>query len=178
MMKVVLITGSPHKRGTTALMAEHFMKGAQEAGHEVYRFDAAFKDVHPCTACDICRTADRSCIFKDDMEELNPHLLAADAIVFISPIYFYGITAQIKTTIDRFYTIDEQIQGSKKSALLLALTDDNPKVIDGAVGTYKRMIDYLMWENAGVIAAIGCATAEDIEKTDYLQKAYELGKTI
>lgn len=177
-MKVLVITGSPHKRGTTNLLAEQFIKGAEKAGHEIYRFDAAFKDVHSCTACDICRNTDRGCIFKDDMEELNPHLLVADAIIFVSPIYYYGITAQIKAVIDRFYATDEDIQGSKKSALLLALADGDSEVIDGAVGSFKRMTDYLRWDNAGVIAALGCATVEDIKKTDYLQQAYQLGRTI
>lgn len=53
-MKIVMITGSAHKTGTTAVMAEEFMKGATEAGHEVYRFDSAFKNVHPCIACEHC----------------------------------------------------------------------------------------------------------------------------
>lgn len=47
-MKILMITGSAHKNGTTAMLASEFIKGAEEAGHEVYRFDAAFKNVHPC----------------------------------------------------------------------------------------------------------------------------------
>ena len=47
-MKVLVITGSPHKNGTTAALAEQFIAGAKAAGHEVTRFDAAFKQVHPC----------------------------------------------------------------------------------------------------------------------------------
>ena len=50
-MKVLVITGSPHKNGTTAALAEQFIAGAKAAGHEVTRFDAAFKQVHPCIAC-------------------------------------------------------------------------------------------------------------------------------
>ena len=55
-MKVLVITGSPHKNGTTAALAEQFIAGAKAAGHEVTRFDAAFKQVHPCIACEKCHT--------------------------------------------------------------------------------------------------------------------------
>lgn len=100
-MKITMITGSPHKKGTTALLAESFSKGAKEAGHEVFRFDAAYKKIHPCIACDKCRDSnDGGCVFKDDMAELNPRLLEADMVVLVSPIYYYDITAQIKAVID------------------------------------------------------------------------------
>lgn len=53
-MKIVVITGSPHKKGTSALLADEFIRGAKEAGHEVSRFDAAFENVHPCIGCNKC----------------------------------------------------------------------------------------------------------------------------
>lgn len=53
-MQITVITGSAHRHGTSALPADGFIKGATEAGHEVFRFDAAFKDVHPCLGCDTC----------------------------------------------------------------------------------------------------------------------------
>ena len=51
-MKIVMMTGSAHRNGTTATLAGRFQQGALDAGHEVYRFDAAFQDVHPCIGCD------------------------------------------------------------------------------------------------------------------------------
>ena len=92
-MKILVITGSAHKQGTTAYLAEKFVQGATEAGHEIYRFDAAFKNVHPCIACDKCHRTG-VCTFQDDMNELNPRLIEADAVVFVSPIYYSNITAQ------------------------------------------------------------------------------------
>ena len=58
-MKIVVITGSPHKNGTSALLAAEFIKGAAEAGNEIYRFDAAFSQVHPCIGCDHCECGKR-----------------------------------------------------------------------------------------------------------------------
>ena len=79
-MKIVMMTGSAHRNGTTATLADRFQQGALDAGHEVYRFDAAFQDVHPCIGCDKCRRTGTCTFAADDMKLLNPHLLAADAV--------------------------------------------------------------------------------------------------
>ena len=100
-MKIVMITGSPHRHGTSALLADAFIQGAQEAGHTVFRFDAAFQELHPCRACERCHNTDKGCIYKDGMEELNPHLLEADLVAFASPIYYYDWSAQLKLAIDQ-----------------------------------------------------------------------------
>ena len=70
-MNIVLLTGSAHRSGTTAALAREFQRGAEDAGHEVFRFDTAFREVHPCIGCDKCvRTSE--CTFEaDDMKELN-----------------------------------------------------------------------------------------------------------
>ena len=123
-MRILVVTGSPHKHGTSACLADNFVKGATEAGHEVYRFDAAFKNVHPCTACNTCYTKGDGCVFKDDMEELNPKLFEAEAVVFVSPIYYYNVNAQIKAVIDRFYANDAKLHGNRKTALLTTMEDE------------------------------------------------------
>ena len=64
-MKILVLTGSPRKNGNSNTLAEHFIKGAKEAGHTVVRFDAATKNVHPCIACNRCGM-DGDCVFQDD----------------------------------------------------------------------------------------------------------------
>ena len=66
-MKVTVITGSPHKKGTSALLADEFIRGAQEAGWETFRFDAAFEQVAPCLGCDRCGIGAAPCVQKDGM---------------------------------------------------------------------------------------------------------------
>lgn len=61
-MKMVVITGSAHKNGTSACLTDNFIKGAEEAGYEVSRFDAAFKKVHPCLGCDHCYKTGGMCL--------------------------------------------------------------------------------------------------------------------
>ena len=69
-MKIIVLTGSPRKNGNSAYLAEQFIKGAEEKGHEVFRFDCAFKQVEPCRACNRCGM-DGPCIFNDDFQELR-----------------------------------------------------------------------------------------------------------
>ena len=177
-MKVLVITGSPHKNGTSAHLAEQFIKGAKEKGYEVIRFDAAEKQVHPCIACERCHNTDKGCVFKDAMEELNPELLSADVIAFVSPIYYYTISAQIKAVIDRFYANDAALHNNKKAVLLLTMADDTDESALGALQTFKGMTSFLEWEIAGTVVGIDCGTVEDLQKTDYPVKAYEPGKSL
>ena len=177
-MKITVITGSAHKNGTSAYLAEQFIKGAEEAGHEIFRFDAAFKEVHPCVACEKCHSGAPVCVFKDDMTELNPHLLEADAVVFVSPIYYYDINAQLKAVIDRFYANDSLLHGEKKAVLLLTMADDHFETAAGAIASFEGMTKYLEWEVAGTVVAVNCMTLDMLKKTDHPKQAYELGKSL
>ena len=177
-MKILLISGSPHKAGTTSVLIKAFSKGAESAGHEVYHFNAGEKEVHPCIACEKCHSAVSACVFRDAFDEIRDMLIEADAVVFASPMYYYGLTAQLKAVIDRFYGIDEQLRTAKKTALLLACGDNTMESAECAASPFYGMVDYLGWEIADVIAAKGCYTAEDVVNTEYPEQAYELGRTM
>lgn len=178
-MNIVVITGSAHKKGTSSYLADSFIKGAEEAGHVVCRFDAAFKNVHPCIGCNSCQNNDRVCVFKDDMQELNPELLKADAVVFVSPIYYYDMNAQIKAVIDRFYANNSVLRGAaKKAVLMLTYGDETEESAEGAIASYKGMIKYLRWENAGIVSAKASYVLDDIINSQYPKQAYELGKNL
>lgn len=95
-MQIVVLTGSPHRSGTTSVLAERFISGAQEAGHSIFRFDAAFQKTHPCSGCDACGM-NGPCIYKDDIENnLILRLTDADLIALVSPVYYFHISAQLK----------------------------------------------------------------------------------
>ncbi|MCI5754394.1 MAG: flavodoxin family protein [Clostridiales bacterium] len=179
-MKIVVLTGSPHRDGTSNVLAEAFIRGAQEAGHVVRRFDCAFMDVHPCTACNQCRSGgEHPCVFQDDMRPLYDKLIEADAVVYVTPVYYHGPTAQLKTVIDRFYGVNPKICGVRKKAVLLAAAaSPHAWVTDGLTALYRTDLRYLGWEDCGTVLAIGCATRQDVERTDYPQQAYELGKAL
>ena len=94
-MKIVVVTGSPHKAGTSALLADKFIEGAESKGHEVFRFNAAFEDIHPCRGCDACGM-NGPCVQKDAIEEkLIQKLVDCDMIVLVTPLYYFGFSLPI-----------------------------------------------------------------------------------
>jgi len=178
-MRIAVLTGSPRECGTSFLLADKFIEGAREAGHQIFRFDAAQKSVSGCIACDLCEQGKAPCVFEDDMNELVPELLEADLVAFISPVYYCGFTSQLKAVIDRFYGIDKMLCGAgKKSVLLVTAADTQPRNIRGIQAVYEEAIHYLQWKDCGQIFAISCGNREDIEATDYPNQAYELGKSL
>ena len=108
-MKIVVLEGSPNKHGSSNLLADAFIRGAQEAGHTVQVIDAAHSDIHPCTGCIHCGY-EGPCVQKDDVEQFRREILDADMMVFVTPLYYYGMSAQLKTLVDRFCAFNSSIQ--------------------------------------------------------------------
>ena len=176
-MKILVLTGSPRKNGNSATLADNFIKGAEEAGHTVVRFDAAFKKVHPCIACNKCGM-DGLCIFKDDFDFVQENIVDADAVVFATPMYYFGISAQLKAVIDRFYAINGKIHRPKKAVLLMTYANSAASEAEPIKKHYEVLLNYLGWQDAGQVIASGVWPVGAIKNTDYPQKAYELGKRI
>lgn len=162
-MKIVVLTGSPLRNGNTNHLAGHFIKGAEEAGHEVYRCDCAQRKVSSYIACNRCGM-NGQCIFNDDFEQLRPHLVAADMVVFTTPMYYFGFSSQLKVVIDRFYALNGQIKGSEKRSALLMLSH------------YHTLLRYLGWKDSGTVVAAGMWPAGAVNGTEYSRQAYELGR--
>lgn len=177
-MKIAVITGSPHKKGTSVLLADEFSAGAESAGHSVIRFDAASSHVNPCRACDYCRSHNMECIQKDDMEYLRSDLLAADMVVFVTPLYYFGMSAQIKRVIDRFYAINGALMAPRKAALLATCGDEDPTAFDGLKIHYELLCRYLKWEDCGQVLAIGAYRRGDLEASPYPALARSLGESL
>jgi multimeric flavodoxin WrbA len=178
-MRIAVITGSPHKNGTSASLADAFIEGAESRGHQVFRFDAAFEDINPCMACDICIENKGNCVHDDSIDKIRAKILKADLIVLVTPLYYFGISTQIKTVIDRFYAFnDELISSSKKSILLATGGDDYEWTMDAIELHYRTICRYLKWEISGMILAKGVYKKEDIEKSDYLNHARKLGASL
>ena len=133
--------------------------------------------MHPCIGCDKCVRTGECTFAADDMKELNPHLLEADAVVFVSPIYYFDFNAQLKAVIDRFYANNEALMGKKKAVFLTAMADEDQKTASGANASFDLMADYLAWEIVGRLNVGGCSTADDLHEED-LTAAYELGKNL
>lgn len=176
-MNILVITGSPRKNGNSNTLATNFIQGAKEAGHTVHRFDAGLSKVHPCTACNSCNM-DGPCIFDDDFNFVREHIITADLVALASPMYYFGFSAQLKSVIDRFYAINGQIHVRKKAVLMVTYADHSDKKERPIRTHYDMLLDYLGWENAGIIIAPGMWPIGAINNSPFPKQAYELGKKL
>ena len=176
-MKILVLTGSPRKKGNSNTLAEHFIKGAEEAGHSVTRFDAAAATVQPCTACNSCGM-NGPCVLKDDFDTVRQHIIPADMVVFATPMYYFGMSAQLKAVIDRFYAINGQIHVPKKAALLMTYANNSKRNESPIALHYEVLLEYLGWTDAGRIIAPGVWPEGAVKQTPFPEQAYQLGRKV
>lgn len=178
-MRILMITGSPRTNGTSNVLSAAFCQGAKEAGHEVIRFDAAKMDVHPCIACMQCVKEGGICTFDDDMTLIYPELDRSDVIVFVSPVYYYDVTAQLKTVIDRFYSVHGKLKQKRKKAIMISVCGDSSDwTMDAARIHFTGICRNLGWEETARLLALGYYEPHEITNSDWPQKAYLLGKNL
>ena len=171
-------TSSCHRPGSNSgLLADYFQRGAEEAGHAVFRFDAAHKKIHGCIGCDRCGM-NGPCIFDDDFTPLREPLAKADLVLFASPMYYFGISSQIKAVVDRFYAIDARIMGGKQACLIATFWTTDRNRASGIVGSYKNMLSYLHWEDRGIMLAGGVNAENEVLNTAYPEQIYKFAKSL
>ncbi len=178
--KIVVITGSPRKNGNSFAMTDAFIKAAEAKGHTVARFDAAFKKIGGCHACETCYSTGKACTFDDDFNTIAPAILDSDAIVFTMPVYWYSIPAQIKSVIDRIFSLvvgSKDISG-KECALITCCEEDDMSVMDGVRIPMERMCALNKWTMVGEVMIPGVLNVGDIDKTDGCKKAADLADAI
>lgn len=177
-MKIVVMKGSPNRYGSSNRLAENFIRGAEEVGHTVTVIDAAHADLHPCTGCIHCGY-EGPCVQKDDMEQFRRQILDADMMVFVTPLYYYGMSAQLKILVDRFCAINNSIQRKHmKSALLAVAWNADHWTFEALESHYHTLVHYLNLEDCGMILGYGCGNIAMTEHSDYPRRAYELGKSL
>ena len=119
------------------------------------------------------------CVQKDDMAALQEQLMASDMAVFVTPLYYFGFSAQLKTVIDRFYSINGQLTAKGlKTALLVAAWDSNDGTMRDIQAHYETLCRYLNFQNQGEVLGVGCGTVEMTKRTRFPQEAYALGKRL
>ena len=109
-MKILGISGSPRKEGTTVAMLDEALKAAKDDGAEVELYSVAGKNIQGCIACRSCVEMGM-CSQQDDMQELYVKMLEADGIIFGTPVYFWGMTAQAKAVMDRTFSLNFSKKG-------------------------------------------------------------------
>ncbi|MDO4413957.1 MAG: flavodoxin family protein [Erysipelotrichaceae bacterium] len=152
-MKVLVLNGSPRPTGTTAAMISTFRESAANKGHDVTVIDVCRKNINGCLACEFCHNkGEGRCAQKDDMEEIYRHLKDTNLLILASPIYYHGISGQLKCVIDRFYAAlyPKAPESLQKVAMFLASGD--PDMYEAARFSFEGdFLGYLRLEDAGFI---------------------------
>lgn len=183
--QVLIVNGSPRKRGNSVLLAEQVAAGARAAGAEVETVILQDLDIQPCTACEACKgTEEGDCIIQDDMQGLYPKVRAADVIVIATPVYWFTMSAQAKLFIDRFYALIDTARGNlltgKKFAFVLTYGGSDPFTCGAinAIRAFQDMCRYLKAEIVGVVCGAAREEGEVQSQEDLLEKARQLGRKL
>lgn len=178
-MKIVVINSSPHSESesTSRYLAQKFIDGAKSAGHEIFTFDAANEETHPCRGCNHCGM-DGDCIFNDAIStKLMPKMLKADLLVLVTPLYYFGMSAQLKTIVDRFYSRTTKLNG-KKSIFMATAWNTADWTMEALKNHYETLVRYMNWEDVGQVWAVGCGYRSAVENSDFGDTAFKIGASL
>ena len=179
--KIVVLNGSPRRNGNTSALVKAFAEGAESVGNTVTEYFLSSMNIHGCKGCFGGHSSKESpCVQKDDMDKVYPAVKECDVIVLATPPYYWNMSGQIRTAIDRLFALEEGdgnlLRGrGKASALLMAAEGSG---FDDVVLYYDHLMEHLRWKNLGHVLAGGNGDAGDIKGKPEIQRAYELGKSI
>ncbi len=177
-MKIIILQGSPNIKGSTHLLVEEFTRGAKEAGHIVERFDLQRMTINPCIGCVRCGY-EGPCVQDDDTKIIKKALLSSDMVVFATPLYYYGMSAQLKITIDRFCAYNLSLHNKHlKSALLTVAYNHDDWTFEALTAHYKTLVRYLNLDDQGSILGYGCGSTAMTKHSPYMEEAYNLGRSL
>jgi len=179
MKKVLAIVGSPRRGGNTDVLVDAAVAGAHAAGAATEKVFLAELTILPCLGCGYCHAvAPGNCCREDDMPALAGKILAADALIIGTPIYWWGPSAQLKAFIDRWYAFlgDQSARlAGKKLVLICAMGDTDQATARHTVGMFKDVAEYLQMEFAGQLVVTAHVKGEAAENNAALEEAKGLG---
>lgn len=177
-MKVLALVGSPRKNGNTDLLVEKALDGARSRGHRVEKLYLYDHRILPCIDCRKCKRSDFSCALADEMEGIFPALEKADAIIFATPVYWYGPTAKMKLLIDRLrpFIASRGLQG--KLGLLVVPSEEGPACCGPLMQMFEMSFQYLGMNLAGYVLATAYERGEIRDRPEELERAYAMGASI
>ena len=180
MKKIIILNGSPRKKGNTSSLTEAFSKGAEEAGNSVTEFFLDEMDINGCKGC-FCggKDPDSPCAQKDDMDKIYPVYIEADIVVLATPLYYWTISGQLKTAFDRLFAVaecDKYYRNPKKESVLIMAAEGHG--FEESVYWYDNLEKHLGWKSLGKILCGGVMDVGDIKDKKELTDSYELGRSI
>ena len=171
MKKILILEGSPRPDGNSCILSNEFARGAEEAGNRVEKIRLSRKKLSGCLGCNACCRNGGACAQKDDMEEIRAKMLA-------SPIYFYSMTAQMKTLIDRTYAFYQQLAG-KTFYFLVTCGAPDASYTETMLASLRGFTCCVPdAKEGGVVLGVGAMEAGDIRSSDAMQQAWQMGKNV
>ena len=176
--KVLILSTSPRIGGNTDILAGEFARGAADAGNEVEKICLADKAIGFCRGCLACQKTQR-CVIRDDAGAIVQKMLTADVIAFATPIYYYEMSGQMKTMIDRANSLYDSDYKFTDIYMLTTAAEDEPEVPNRAIGGLTGWIDCFDRAHlSGSVFAGGVNESGTIKGHSALKKAYEMGNCI
>lgn len=179
--KIVILNGSPRRKGNTSALVKAFTEGAESSGHTVTEFFLNDMDIHGCKGCFGGHSSkDCPCVQHDDMSKIYPTVKVCDVIVLATPLYYWNMSGQIRTAIDRLFALEEGdgnlLRGHDRASALLMAAEGHG--FEDVLTYYDHLMEHLRWKNLGHVLAGGNGDIGDIEGKPEIQEAYNLGKSI
>lgn len=174
---VLVISTSLRSRSNSHLLAQQFVRGAQEAGHQVELVSLQGKELHFCNGCMACLEAHR-CVIEDDANAIVEKMGAADVICFATPVYYYEMAGQMKTLLDRANSLYDSDYAFRDIYLLTASAEKEDSASDGPVhGLNGWIACFERARLAGVVRGGGANDPGEMSQ-DKLDAAYQMGKSV
>ena len=176
--KVLVLSTSPRKGGNSDVLADEFVRGALEAGNAAEKVSLYDKTIGFCKGCLTCQST-QHCIIHDDAQAIVEKMREADVIAFATPIYYYGMSGQMKTMLDRANPLFPSDYQFRDIYLLAAAAEEDAHTVDGAVTGLQGWIDCFERANlAGTVFAGGVTAVGEIQGHPARNRAYEMGKHV
>ncbi len=178
MKKIIVLSSSPRKGGNSDTLSNEFVRGAVEAGHNVEKVFLGDKKIGYCMGCSTCSLHGKPCPQKDDMPEILDKMIAADIIVMATPVYFYTMSAQMKTLIDRCCGLYTQMTNKEFYFIVTAADEDQP-AMERTIDTFQGFLDCLEGATIeGVVYGLGVWHKGEVNDKPTMQEAYNMGANI
>lgn len=173
--KILVISSSPRRKGNSDAMCDEFVKGALDAGHSAEKIFLGDLKIGYCRGCETCSSLHKPCPQKDDAAKVISAMVSSDAIVLATPAYFYTMSAQLKTLIDRCCGDYEKMSG-KDFYFIITAVDSERENMERVVSSLNGFLDCLDRPALkGVIMGLGVWHAGEIKGSPALKKAYDAG---
>ncbi len=181
--KVLVLLGSPRKKGNSAILAQEIVKGAESAGASCETLFIHKMNIKPCQSCYACQKEDsKGCAIDDDMQTVFPKLIASDTWVIASPVYWFNMSAQTKLWMDRCFALLAYRGNAFKKRIAIAMTyGDTDPFTSGCVNALRTFQDAFRYVGADIVGMVygSALNSGDIsQNTELLKAAEELGKKL